>query len=465
MLDSKHTEDWGYVDSLAKMVDQAATQRTIQENRFFHDDWLDSAEHRWMHRYVSILVMTMTVSACISVISSCILVRLMLRRCNYKLSTTLQRLEMGLCLSDCITACTIATLWVCVPRDLDYISMAPKGNLVTCTVSGFFLYMGIGVGGFYINCLWLFAVLVVKHKKTDAYILKVEPFMHACSILLPLMYAVIALFTESFNSNGQACFAVKYDPPHCWGVERGTVVDGFTIPCGRGSTTSFAFVCFSVSFQVMLMIGFIILMSIVYKDVHKNEVRMKKYGSHSFRRNILMRTSVNNDEAETTESPPQPKWRFIMKRIRNRNSRGQGSRVLSQAESQTRAVVFKGISHIVAWFLSRCLFQFIRIFTSTPGKQDMPFVLAFLLSALMPLHATFYLIIYTYPDIAKVKRSDGEDTPLLKAIWKVLWMGSETKRKLEEQDDQKPKKRRRSSVSKSAIQKVQLQFNGEDQQV
>ena len=384
----------------------------------------------------------------------------MLRRCNYKLSSTLQRLEMGLCLSDCLTACTIATIWAMVPRDMDYISLAPKGNLVTCNVNGFLLFMGIGVGGFYINCLWLFAVLVVKYKKTDAYILKIEPFMHACSIFFPLVYAVVALCTESYNSNGLACYAVKYDPPHCWGVERGTVVDGFTIPCGRGSRFSFGFVCFNVSFQVLLMIGFGILMSIVYKDVHKNEVRMKRYGSQAFRRNILMRTNVSNEEAETKESPPQSKWRFIMKRTRNHNVQQQGSHALSQAEIQTRSVVFKAISHIVAWFLSRCLFQFIKVFTVTPGKHDQPFVLAFLLGALLPLHGTFYLMIYIYPDIAKVKRFDGEDTPLLKAIWMVLWMGNETKRKLKEQDDQNPRKRRRRSMGQSAIQKVQLELNG-----
>jgi hypothetical protein len=49
-----------------------------------------------------------------------------------------------------------------------------------------------------------------------------------------------------------------------------------------------------------------------------------------------------------------------------------------------------------------------------------------------------------------------------KKIWKVLlvWMGSETKKKLEQQDEQNLRKTRRSIIGKSAIQKVQLELNG-----
>ena len=74
----------------------------------------------------------------------------MLRRSHDGLSTTQNRVLLGLCVSDIIYSCNFLHFGVFVPKELDYWSWNARGNMATCYIAGFFnVVAGGGMGPFY----------------------------------------------------------------------------------------------------------------------------------------------------------------------------------------------------------------------------------------------------------------------------------------------------------------------------
>ena len=84
----------------------------------------------------------------ISIISSLTFIW-MLRRSHDGLSTSQNRVLLGLCVSDIIYSLQYLTFGMFVPKGLDYFSWNARGNMATCQISGFFDALGAFLGTFY----------------------------------------------------------------------------------------------------------------------------------------------------------------------------------------------------------------------------------------------------------------------------------------------------------------------------
>ena len=221
-------------------------QRRLDEKdnsaSFSFSDWLDSPEHDTMTEQYKTTILVRVVSALISFISS-ITLAVVIVRSNTGLSSTFHRLLIGICISDILSSSASIFATIMAPKELKYISHLLRGNMAICDVIGSLYYFGVVATAFYNTSLWLYSLAVVKFKKNDTFIRqRIEPIMHIVCLVLPLAYSLTLLCGGYINSRGQGCGLVKYEPPHCLGVESGVVPEpypdfdyAFEIPCGRGS--------------------------------------------------------------------------------------------------------------------------------------------------------------------------------------------------------------------------------------
>ncbi len=88
----------------------------------------------------------------------------------------------------------------------------------------------------YVHILQFQHLFIIKYNKSDAYIAKkLEHWFHGIPITVTLFFGFMGLAMNGYNVVGDTCLHVSYDPPHCIGYEDGTIVDSYSIPCGRGN--------------------------------------------------------------------------------------------------------------------------------------------------------------------------------------------------------------------------------------
>ena len=106
---------------------------------------------------------------------------------------------------------------------------------------------------------------------------------------MPLVVTVTALFLDMYNTWGNGCAGIPYQPPHCIGYQSGHIIEGFSIPCGRGDGRQnpklYNVVLFLGYGSVLLITPTVIIgsMLLMYKSVSKVEKRRRSYGANSLR--------------------------------------------------------------------------------------------------------------------------------------------------------------------------------------
>ena len=451
-------------------VEEAPNEISIQGSRDlfnndFSSEWLESSDHYKMKDDYRDFFITAACSAFLSLCASLLLANLILN-CNSGLRTSYHRLLFGLCISSMICSLNKVFAFLMVPRDLEYISLHPLGNARTCEIAGFLNFSTVGSEAFYTVSICLFSLIVVKFNKSDEYISRtIEPLLHGISILCPISVAIMVLYFESFNSNGMSCTCVEYNPPHCWGVAEGEVpAEGYKIPCGRGRRVAKKIQLFyNLPGTIMVLLAIVSIMGLVYNDVSSHESKMYQYGANAIRRSINIR---NSNVIHDKDTDPYT-WKGITQRFKRssytrfdrRNITG-----LRFPRSHSRAVLYKALSHSLAWLLTRVIFTVPYILLSSPGENSTPYFLTFSASLFFHLYGFCNLLIHIYPSIKGIKNTCNEEeggyNSWFRAFIRALWPNKQGKKRKfgGEIISREKRTRRRSSVStkKELINKVTL---------
>ncbi len=111
---------------------------------------------------------------------------------------------------------------------------------------------------------------------------------------------------KSFNTIGHICYVNRsHNPPHCIGYQDLQIVEGFSIPCGRGNAPLDNNILIRLFFTVVINytapVIIITTMVMMYRTVLKIERNAARYGVSTLRLNVqLERERVENDSNDDT---------------------------------------------------------------------------------------------------------------------------------------------------------------------
>ena len=372
-----------------------------------------------------------SVSGTISIIGSVATIWHILRS-HKGLSSTYHRLLLGLCVGDLMSSFAYAVNSLAVPEEMKYLVPFARGNVGTCTASGFLRYVGLVMAALY-NCSMCFYYLsIIKYNKKDEYIKdKLEPWFHFISISYALAIGFIGLANKGFNNSfyGGACAATPYNPPHCKDYENGAIPDGFTIPCGRGDTASGAgHLSQGIMYFLLVSVTPVIIfgtMFSMYKTVRNIEQKMKTYGAGALRLRAQQRQRQAVDDANDSSSSESDN-RFSMNPSVLLGSLKNGLRRMflcrkqypaasrsNNATSQKRAVLYMATSYSVSWALT-----WVPIYIGAIHLQ----------AILLPLQGFYNFIVYMAPKVRNARITRRGKLPWRKAITKALMSRGEKDR-------------------------------------
>jgi len=147
-----------------------------------------------MNKFI-ILSWVPRVTALFSILGSLAIVYMVISDRKNKLIKSSHRILLLMSIFDIMqsSACTFSSM--AIPKNPDY--PGSMGNETTCTIQGFFLALGLAVP-LYNSSLNSFFLLSIRYK-TDPKIFsrKVEPYLHAFSIFIPLIFSIT--FTVTGN--------------------------------------------------------------------------------------------------------------------------------------------------------------------------------------------------------------------------------------------------------------------------
>lgn len=127
----------------------------------------------------------------------------------------------------------------------------------------------------------LYYLVKIKYAKTDSYIKrKVEPWLHVLPTVVALAISSACLAGQLFNgSYSGTCAPLTHQPPHCYGVPDGEVVEGYTIPCGRGNDAKGLIYIVAILGFLLPPIAIGVSLGMIYRNVRKQEQRIGRYGA------------------------------------------------------------------------------------------------------------------------------------------------------------------------------------------
>jgi len=224
------------------------------------------------------------------------------------------------------------------------------GNDRTCAFQGFLLQIAIGAP-LYNGALVLYYLLVIKHKWSNAQLLKLEPYLHAFIWIWCLGTSIVMLALNLLNFIGPVCWAA--DPPECYG-------DSPPSSCGRAKYFATAFFCVPLWIAILMTIYALLN---IYFTVRESANRMKKY-------------SVNGSQVHST---------------------GRSSRNVKQVAS--RAVMYS-IAFVITWTAS-------TIWSIAQFFDYYPFWVSYLWTLMEPMQGlwNFLIFLHNRPEsMDKVKR-------------------------------------------------------------
>jgi len=227
--------------------------------------------------------MLSTIAAPFSLFGSPSAMLYVISRSRAKLSTTLNRLLVGLCVGDIIYSFPMLFSKAILKFE-DWESIDPSNgsvlfayttvstsNQAACSTQGFFVTLGMAIAPLTNCALCIYYICVVKLNMSVAKIKKkVEPFLHA----IPWMYAIIipsiALATRSINPNFNMCTVAEYRPKGC---------DSDDCVVGKDRVKKLFLI--QTALLVIAFIAIIVMMTVIFFIVWTQERRMRKAGYRS----------------------------------------------------------------------------------------------------------------------------------------------------------------------------------------
>ncbi len=175
-----------------------------------------------------------------------------------------------------------------MPKEMAYMIPGAQGNVNTCTAQGFFNNAGLFTSTFYNCSVFFYYLAIIKYDKTDAYISKkLQRWFHGIPITVSLLIGFLTLAVKGINTYGNTstCYLVPHDPQHCIGYEDGGIVEGFSIPRGRGiafyNSIMFAMIFYAVNSPPTIII--VTSMGMIYRTVIKIKRKAARYGVRALR--------------------------------------------------------------------------------------------------------------------------------------------------------------------------------------
>ncbi len=358
--------------------------------------------------YIKPLLITRHISGAISVVASVTLMWTILRS-HVGLSSTMQRLLFGLCVSDVLSSSANMLATIMVPKDFEYMFPWVYGNGTTCTFQGFCHVWGLNSGLLYNCSICIYYLAIVKYNVKDEVIRKrIEPYLHAFSICYPLTGAIIGVATQSLNQYGQICSFRQYRPLHCIFCDDGEVPEGFDLPCGRGSTANLLIHVFGNTILAGTPIIITVTMVLMYRAVAKIQKRNNRYG----------RTSIIANLNNADDTSRFCKIMHCLVPCMTKSDTAPTRR--GKQQNGKKNILIRAFAYNGAWFLSFLPFIIHRI-SSFAGIRRIPPSFFFIDSIFQPLQGLFNFLIYTYPKVVQEKKKNSrESVSWLKAFCRAV---------------------------------------------
>uniref|UniRef100_A0A7S3V9H5 G-protein coupled receptors family 1 profile domain-containing protein n=1 Tax=Chaetoceros debilis TaxID=122233 RepID=A0A7S3V9H5_9STRA len=330
----------------------------------------------------------------------------MIRRSYVGLSTTQNRILVGLSMADICNALGHLFSNVSTPSGMSYMVFGAHGNDTSCIANGFFTTFGFIAALFYSCSLNLYFLAVVKYAKSDEYIRKrLEPLFHAFPLAIALVVSIVLLANGKYNSDGYGnCTGLVNDPPHCKGYADGEIREGFDVPCGRGRTGGkffsnyYAFTIMALStLAIVIIVG---SLTLIYSTVSKIEKKAKMYGSSALKSRLALRSATDN----SGEDPKPGVW----SKIKNSLTRKKPKQGSHPKRNKSRTVMNKAISYSSSWFLTN-IFLFVNLVTFYIAKKNVPIPTFYMNNIFTPLQGLYNLAIYLLPKAVALKNKSKKN--------------------------------------------------------
>ena len=396
-----------------------ASEHPIDFPEFLQSDVL--AAFRNESRAISII---RCVNGSISALASAAIIWHILH--TYKrLSTSYHRLIFCLCASDIISSMAHVLNATMIPKEMNYFIPFARGNTASCDFQGSLFIIGYGVSGWYNCSICFYYLAIVRYNKNDEFIrTKLEPWFHIVPILMAITFVVLLQSIEAFNTSTHiGCFIFSNRPPHCIGYEDGLILEGFTVPCGRGNQLEKPFGAAvrnmgQVTIFALPPITIIATMVLMYRHVHQIE---KKIQTYSFRALVGARPTKQcptkeNSDATTSYNCKKLRAFCMRKKPLLCNSffncrKGPGT-TSNQTATQKRAVLSMAVGYSLAWAFTHVPYM---ILLAANHRISSNFILAFF----HPLQGLYNAIVFMSPKVRHIKNSKKNNFTWCQAFWKA----------------------------------------------
>lgn len=284
--------------------------------------------------------------------------------------------------------------------------------------------------GIWYSCtLNLYYLVKIKHNYSDDHIKrKVEPWLHGLPTSVGLAITFACLAKELINgAYSGTCAPIPHRPPHCFGVEDGVVVEGFTIPCGRGKDSVVLIYIFGIVGFLLPPIIIGTSLFLIYKSVLKQEQRIGRYGAGALNVNSAPNQSGTGSNTTTDAGIRRGvSIASIRSSIKIRFASRRSS-VSEGGNSNSRAVMRRARAYALAFFITWIWFiayMFMDVSGAwvhglpRPSWQD---IYDYFWQFFQQYQGFWTLIVFLQPKASTIKASHG--VWLIRAFGIALWSG------------------------------------------
>ena len=155
-----------------------------------------------------------------------------------------------------------------IPRSASDEAYGASGNIITCTIQGFFLYTCLTTSVFYYCSLSVYSYVNVMNNHDKTKYLWIEKFIHAIVHIYPISTALYILSTEGFNNAGYGYCGIASAPLGC--------EEEFedSIECDRGPITNYnlrTLQWIGIAPDILVIIFPTVVMTILYWTVKQRQ--------------------------------------------------------------------------------------------------------------------------------------------------------------------------------------------------
>ena len=285
-------------------------------------------------------------------------------RSRAKLSTTLNRLLVGLCVGDIIFSFPMLfskAILKFEDREREdgsvlFPAYPEYKNQAACSTQGFFITLGMAIGPLNNCALCIYYVCVIKLNMSVAKIKKkVEPYLHAIPWMTAIIISSIALATNSINPEYPMCLVSEYRPKGCESDD-----------CARGKDHVKKLFLIAALLLIFAFIAIIAMMTVIFLKVRRQERRMRNAG---FRSSNAARAAGN--EANMIAG--------------NRNQEQASNGLLRQNVANSRKVLNQALAYAGAYFCTWFFLIFLLLYVLITGKNKEIKILNLLATISFPL--------------------------------------------------------------------------------